>query len=342
VAHGLLAWFGLHDHDHGRDRRDDHTHVRHNHGIVHATIATTKRGIWVIKWSFVILALTAALQSLIVVASGSVALLADMVHNIGDAATAIPLGIAFWFARRTPTPTFTYGFGRVEDLAGIAVVLVVLASALFAGMETVDRFVHPHLMTMPTGVAAAGAVGILGNALVARLRIRVGQEINSAALVADGYHARIDSLTSLAVVAGALAVALGYPAADALVGMLITVMIFWIVWQSAKAVFVRLLDGVDPGIADELRHVALEHVPGISGIANIQTRWVGHRLHAQADILVDDSIPVRDGVAVAELLQRTAREHMPALASLSVALAIATGRHGPTPPSRSDRSEDPN
>jgi cation diffusion facilitator family transporter len=272
-----------------------------------------------------------------VIASGSVALLADMVHNIGDAATAVPLWIAFWLGRRKPTATFTYGYGRVEDLAGVAVVLVVLASAVFAGVETVERFLNAQLMTMPGPVAAAGVVGILGNALVARIRIGVGREIGSAALIADGYHARIDSLTSFAVVAGAVGVALGFPAADPIVGLIITLMIFGIVWQSAKTVFTRLLDGVNPGVAEELRHVALGHVPGVLGIQNIQTRWVGHRLHAEADIVVDESVPVRDGVAIAERLKRTANEHMPALASLRVALAPRDAGASPVLPARSPR-----
>lgn len=335
MLRGLLSWFGLDRHGH------DHSQVHHSHGVVDATIATTARGILAIKWSFVILVATAALQALIVVVSGSVALLADMVHNVGDAATAIPLWIAFWLARRKPTATFSYGFGRVEDLAGVTVVLVVLASAVFAGVETFARFVNPQPIVWPGAVAGAGVVGILGNTLVAELRLRVGRGIGSAALVADGYHARIDSLTSLAVVVGAAGVFLGYPAADPAVGLLITIMIFAIVWQSGRTVFTRLLDGVDPGIAEELRHVALEHVPGIRGIDNIQTRWVGHRLHAEADIVVDASVPLREGMAVADLLRRTAVEHMPALASLRVAFAARELTASPAVAPRSFRAEGP-
>src|SRR5215203_5144549 len=195
-----LDWFGFsrhgrpmaghgHDHDHGGSHG-------HTHGVIDPTIATTSRGIWAIKWSFVILAITSLLQLAIVVASGSVALLADTIHNIGDAVTAIPLWIAFVLARRKPSKTFTYGLGRVEDLAGVAIVGIILFSALFAGYEAIDRLINPQPITV---------IGFLGNEAVAVFRIRVGREINSAALIADGYHARTDGLTSLAVVAGARA-----------------------------------------------------------------------------------------------------------------------------------------
>ena len=175
----------------------------HTHGTIDPTIATTDRGIWAIKWSFVILAITAALQLVVVFMSGSIALLADTIHNFGDATTAIPLWIAFALARRKPTPTFSYGYGRVEDIAGVVIVLIILISAIVAGYEAINRLVHPQAITQLPWVAIAGIVGFVGNEVVAVFRIRVGREINSAALIADGYHARTDGLTSLAVVVGA-------------------------------------------------------------------------------------------------------------------------------------------
>lgn len=231
----------------GHNHKHDDSHG-HTHGVIDPTIATTERGIWAIKWSFVILALTAALQTVVVLVSGSVALLADTIHNVADATTAIPLWIAFVLARRKPTPTFTYGYGRVEDLAGIAIVLIILFSALVAGYQAIERIVNPQPITLLMWVAIAGIIGFVGNEAVAVFRIRVGGEINSAALVADGYHARTDGLTSLAVVAGAVGVGLGFPLADPIVGLLITIVIFGIVWQSAKSVLTRMLDGVDPGL----------------------------------------------------------------------------------------------
>src|SRR5215204_3020608 len=209
----MLDWFGFGVTDHGHDHSDSGGHG-HTHGVIDATIATTERGIWAIKWSFIILAITAALQVVVVTISGSVALLADTIHNFADAATAIPLWIAFVLARRKPTPTFPYGLGRVEDLAGVTIVLIILFSALVAGYEAMDRLIHPQPVTQLGWLTAAGVLGFLGNEAVAVFRIRVGRQINSAALIADGYHARTDGLTSLAVVIGAAGVWLGFPLAD--------------------------------------------------------------------------------------------------------------------------------
>jgi len=315
--HGHAAGHGHHGHGHGHDGGHGHTH-----GVIDPTIATTERGIWAIKWSFVILAITAAFQVVIVLISGSVALLADTIHNVGDAATAIPLWIAFAFARRKPSDQFTYGLGRVEDLAGMVIVALILFSALVAGYQTIDRLINPQEIRFLGAVAAAGVIGFIGNEAVAVFRIRVGREINSAALVADGYHARVDGLTSLAVVGGALGVWLGFPLADPLVGGVITVLIFGIVWQSARAVFTRALDGVEPEFTALLRHTG-EHVPGIRGIQNVRTRWIGHHLYAEADVVVDDSLLVREAAILTEKLNAQARQHLPALASLR--LALATG-----------------
>src|SRR4029079_8945518 len=214
-------------------------------------IATTARGIWAVKWSFVILALTDALQVAVVFASGSGAVLADTIHNFADATTAIPLWIAFLLVRRRPTARFTYGFGRVEDFAGLLIVLIILFSALVAGYEAIGRLIYPLPISRLMWVAIAGIIGFIGNEAVAVFRIRVGREINSAALIADGYHARTDGLPSLAVVVGAAGVWLVFPLADPIVGLFITIAILGIVWQSATAVLTRMLDGVDPSIVGE-------------------------------------------------------------------------------------------
>src|SRR4029453_11040406 len=236
-----LVWLGFR----GQSHHHPHTHEphghAHTHGVIDPVIATTARGLWAIQWSFVILAVRAALQLGIVMLSGSVALLADTIHNIGDAATVVPLWIAFLFARRSASARFTYGFGRVEDLAGIVVVLIILFSAIVAGYEAVNRLMHPQPLALLGWVVAAGVVGFVGNEWVAMFRLRVGREIASAALIAHGYHPRPDGLPSLAVVVGALGVWLGLPAADPLIGLVITAMIFSIVWPSARAVFTRLL-----------------------------------------------------------------------------------------------------
>jgi cation diffusion facilitator family transporter len=332
MLRAALDWLGFgekghglaHGHSHGHGHGHDHGEGghAHTHGVIDPTIATTERGIWAIKWSFVILALTAVMQVAVVIVSGSVALLADTIHNVGDAATAIPLWIAFVFARRKPSDQFTYGLGRVEDLAGMTIVGLILFSALVAGYQTIDRFINPQEIQFLGAVAAAGVVGFLGNEAVAVFRIRVGREINSAALIADGYHARVDGLTSLAVVAGAIGVWLGFPLADPLVGAIITVLIFGIVWQSARAVFTRALDGVEPEFTVLLRHTG-EHVPGIRAVQNVRARWIGHRMYAEADVVVDEGLLVREAQLLLEKLDAAARKHFPALAQLR--LSVATG-----------------
>lgn len=329
MIRAALDWlgFGAQGHSvaaHGQSHGHGHDHGEgghgHTHGVMDPTIATTERGIWAIKWSFIGLAVTAVLQMIVVWFSGSVALLADTIHNVGDASTAIPLYVAFWFARRKPNERFTYGYGRVEDLAGVIVVGLILFSALVAGYQAVDRLIHPQAISFLGAVAAAGVIGFIGNEIVAVFRIRVGREIQSAALIADGYHARVDGLTSLAVVLGALGVWLGFPLADPIVGLVITIMIFGIVWQSTKAVFSRMLDGVEPEILVELRHAA-EHVPGVRGLENLRARWVGHRLYAEADLLIDPALPVSEGAAIAGRVREAAMKHLSALGALRLAYA---------------------
>jgi len=316
-----LVWFGFaqpesgeHTYGHHHDHGGDHGHT---HGVVDPTIATTERGIWAIKWSFVILAITALFQVGVVLLSGSVALLADTIHNVGDAATAIPLWIAFRLVRRGASPRFTYGLGRVEDLAGVVIVLIILFSAIVAGYEAIDRLMHPQPIQQLLWVAVAGMAGFIGNEVVAIFRIRVGRQINSAALIADGYHARTDGLTSLAVVGGAVGVWLGFPLADPIIGMLITLAIFGIVWQSAKSVLTRMLDGVEPAVIDEIRHAA-EHVPGVRSVLDVRARWLGHRLVAELDIAVSGDTTVSQADAVAAAFEHELMGHLPALKSARI------------------------
>jgi cation diffusion facilitator family transporter len=284
-----------HTHDHGHTHGHDHGHT---HGVVDPAIATSDRGLWAIKWSFIGLFITAALQFLVVMMSGSVALLADMIHNFADAATAIPLGIAFLLARKRPSPHFTFGYGRAEDLAGVAIVMTILISAIVAGYASIDRLFHPQEMSHLWTVVAASIIGFLGNEGVAILRIRVGRQIDSAALIADGHHARVDGWTSLSVLVGTIGVWLGYPLADPIVGLLITVAIFGIVIQSGKSIFKRLLEGVDPHVIDEIRHAAGQ-VADVRDVSDIRARWLGHRLHVEINIAVDAGMTVAKAHEVA-------------------------------------------
>src|SRR5262245_9602627 len=282
-----------HEHDHGAA----HAHA-HSHGIVDPSLATSSRGLWAVKWSFIGLIATALIQLIVVLISGSVALLADTIHNFADAGTAIPRAIAFWLARKQPSGSFTFGYGRVEDLAGSAVVLSILLVAAFIGYESIQRLLHPQEVAHLWAVIAASIAGFIGNEAVAVFRIRVGREINSAALIADGYHARVDGWTSLAVLFGAVGVSLGYPLADPIVGLIITAAIFGIVLQSGKAIFFRMLDGADPRVIAEIRHAAA-HVPQVKGVAEVRARWLGHRLHAELNIAVDPHLTIAQAHAVA-------------------------------------------
>lgn len=270
----------------------------HGHGTIDPSITTSERGIWALKWSFVGLLVTALIQVVVVLFSGSVALLSDTIHNFGDAATAIPLWVAFALSRLGASKRFTFGYGRVEDLAGVVVVLIILFSAVVAGYQAVDRLLNPEPIGLLWAVAAAGLVGFVGNEAVAVLRIRVGREIGSAALVADGYHARTDGWTSLAVLLGAVGVWLGYPLADPMVGLVITVAILGIVWQSGKAVFLRLLGGVEPETVDEIRHVA-SGVPGVEDVAEVRAWWLGHRMRAEVNVAVSAELSVAEGHGIA-------------------------------------------
>jgi len=234
----------------------------------------------------------------VVLLSGSVALLSDTIHNFGDAATAVPLWIAFALARLGTSRRFPFGYGRVEDLAGVVVVLIILFSAAVAGYQAIERLINPQPVGFLGALAAAAIVGFIGNEAVAIFRIRVGRQIGSAALVADGYHARTDGWTSLAVLVGAVGVWLGYPLADPIVGLLIAAAILVIVWQSGKMVFTRLLDGVDPRIVDEIRH-ASGQVEGVDDVSEVRARWLGHRLRAEVNVAVAPELSVAEGHAIA-------------------------------------------
>ncbi|NUR13276.1 MAG: cation transporter [Bradyrhizobium sp.] len=249
-----------------------------------------------------------------------------MIHNVGDATTAIPLWAAFVLVRRKPSRIFTYGLGRVEDLAGLMVVLIILFSAIVAGYEAISRLIHPQPVVQLGWLAAAGLIGFLGNEAVAIFRIRVGRQMNSAALIADGYHARTDGLTSLAVVFGAFGVWMGFPLADPIIGLLITIAIFGIVWQSARAVVTRMLDGVDPGIIDEARH-AVGHVGGVNAVDDVKARWIGHELAVDLTISVDSDLSVGQAEELSARVKHELADHIPALARMTV--TFGAGRQSP-------------
>lgn len=292
-----------------RENEKDMGKHGHLHGSIDPSIVSTKKGLWAVKWSFIILMITFLIQVVIVIYTGSVALLADTIHNLGDAVTAIPLGIAFLFALRRPSKRFTYGFGRVEDLAGVIIVLIILFSAIVAGYQAVDRIIHPLPIHNIWAVIVASIIGFTGNEGVALFRIKVGKEIGSAALVADGYHTRIDGSTSLAVLFGAICVIIGFPLADPIIGLLITLTILKIVWDSVKKVFTRLLDGVEPEYLNEIQH-SLTHVKGIKEILNIKARWSGHRLLGEVYIRIDSNLSVIEAHNIIEEVENEIMDHI--------------------------------
>jgi cation diffusion facilitator family transporter len=303
------------DHHH---HAEDHEHGHgHRHGVIDPATASTERGVWALKWSFVGLLATALVQVAIVSISGSVALLADTIHNFADAATAIPLWIAFALARLKPGRRFSYGYGRVEDLAGVAIVLIILFSALVAGYQSVLRLIRPEPVAYLWAVVAASVLGFLGNEAVAQFRIKVGRAIGSAALVADGYHARTDGLASLAVLGGAVGVWLGYPLADPIVGMLITLVILGLAWQSALAIFTRMLDGVEPGVLETIGHLA-HHVPGVREVADVRARWSGHRLQVELNVAVDPALNVTEGHSIAKEVSHYLLHSVPHISRVTV------------------------
>ena len=319
--HKIIDWLGWgghgHNHGHAGTRHNHEEGHSHTHGVVDPMIATTERGMWAIKWSFVGLLVTALFQVAVVWLSGSVALLADSVHNFADAATAVPLWLAFSLSRWKPNGKFTYGYGRAEDLAGMSIVIIIAFSAAFAGYEAVQRLLHPQPVGYLWAVIAASVVGFLGNEAVARFRIKVGQEINSAALIADGYHARVDGITSLAVLCGAVGVWLGFPLADPIVGLLIMLAIVQIVWQSGKTVFTRAMDGVDPEIADKIR-AAAGRVRGVENVTDVRARWLGHRLHAELNMTVASHLSVAAAHSIAKEIRHELLHQLAYLSSVIV------------------------
>ncbi|WP_051366538.1 cation diffusion facilitator family transporter [Hamadaea tsunoensis] len=259
---------------------------------------TSKEGTRALWISLAVLGVTAILQGVVVAFSGSVALLGDTLHNVADALTAVPLGIAFVLGRRTPTTRYTYGFGRAEDLAGIVIVVFIAGSAIIAGYEAVQRLLHPSDVSYLGFVAVAALIGFAGNELVARYRISVGRRIGSAALVADGLHARTDGFTSLAVLVGAGGVALGWRWADPVVGLLITIAILFVLRDAAREVYRRLMDAVDPDLVAKAGSV-LRETPGVQAIGDVHLRWIGHQLRAECEISVDGGIPVAQAHTIA-------------------------------------------
>jgi cation diffusion facilitator family transporter len=315
-----------HDHDGGLRGWATGLFRPHSHDAadsLDSALESSAHGIRAVKVSLVALAATAGLQLLVVAVSGSVALFADTVHNFSDALTAVPLWIAFVIGRRAANRRYTYGYGRAEDLAGLFIVGMIALSAVLAGVQAVRRLVDPAPVHHLGWVALAGLIGFLGNELVAVYRIRVGRRIGSAALVADGLHACTDGLTSLAVLAGATGVALGFPLADPLVGLLITVAILAVLRTAVRDVFRRLMDAVDPVLVDQAE-AALLSTPGVTAVRVVRMRWIGHALHAEADLDTRDDVSLGEAHHLAHDAERRLVDAVPRLRSAAIHAYPAT------------------
>ncbi|SCG76171.1 cation diffusion facilitator family transporter [Micromonospora coxensis] len=312
-------------HDHGgrlvgRWRRLTHLVVPHSHDSrtkIDPALESSRAGLRALWISLLGLGATAAAQAVIVVLSGSVALLGDTLHNVADALTAVPLAIAFLLGRRAATRAYTYGYGRAEDLAGIVIVLVIAGSAVAAAWTAVARLLHTTEVTHLPWVAAAGLVGFVGNETVARYRIRVGRRIGSAALVADGLHARTDGYTSLAVLAAAGGAALGWRWADPAIGLIIAVAITVVLKDAAREVYRRLMDAVDPDLVDRAE-TTLRAVPGVQDVTAVRLRWIGHRLHAEADLVVAADLSLLAAHEIAADAEHQLTHAVPRLATATV------------------------
>ncbi len=307
-------------HGHQYDDHDDHDDQRRGNGLArlrHAagevfgvghshdaaesvdtaleSDATGRRALLI---SLAALAGTASVQAVVVAFSGSVALLGDTLHNFADALTAVPLLIAFRLGRRPATARYTYGYGRAEDLAGVFVIVMIALSSVLAGYEAIDRLVHPQSVSHLWAVALAAVIGFAGNELVARYRMTVGRRIGSAALVADGLHARTDGFTSLAVLLGAAGVAAGWRAADPIIGLVITVAILGVLRSAAGQVGARLMDAVDPGLVEQAT-ASIAELDRVRSVDELRLRWIGHTLRAEAAITVDPTLTLADAHEVA-------------------------------------------
>ncbi len=298
---GILGWIkGKYAHSHNAVDKIDNT------------MESNERGIQALKISLAGLGATALLQLIVVMISGSVSLLADTIHNFADCATSIPLWIAFALTKRGASRKFTYGYGKTEDIAGIVIILIIFLSACFAAYETIMKFLHPTPMNHIPWVIVAAIIGFIGNELVAIYRIKIGKEIGSVALVADGQHARIDGFTSLAVLLGAIGAWFGFPIIDPIVGMFITLAILFIVKDSVKSIWLHLIDGIEPEILKQIEHAPM-HIEGVQSVHDVRARWIGHKVYTDIAINVAPKLSVQEANIIAKKVENSLREHIPLL-----------------------------
>lgn len=331
-----------HDHDQAHHHHHDHAHVHKNGllatigaalhlpGFTHdhsyaeragdAALYDNALGLRTVKLALLILGVTTLLQIFIYIASGSVALLADTVHNLGDALNSVPLWIAFVLARRVPTRRYTYGYGRAEDIAGLLIVVSIGFSAAYILWESAEKLINPRPLENLGWVALAALIGFAGNELVALMQIRVGRQIGSEAMVADGLHARTDGLTSLAVLIAAAGTLVGLPILDPLVGLLIGFAIVGITWNAIKSMWYRLMDAVDPALVERVEARMREHQE-VKAVNRLHLRWIGHRLHVEMLLAVDQSLSISEGDRLRDHLAHHLEHDLANLGVVTIALS---------------------
>src|SRR5579883_1194923 len=292
-----------HDHEHEHEHNDHGGHGHgghgHEHGRVDADLYGDKAGLRAVQISTLGMLLVSVIQFAIAILGGSAGLFADALHNLGDVFTTVALWIAFVIARRAANYRYTYGYARAEDLAGIFIVLVIIASATAAAVESILKLTSNTVPTQIYLSMAAALVGVAGNELLAQYKISVGKRINSVPLIADGQHSRIDGLTSLAAFIGLIGVALGFPIADPIAGLVITVVIVTVVYSTSRSVLQRILDAVDPNIVPAIVRNASQ-VEGVKAVTDVHARWVGHTLQTSLNIEVSPQITLAEAHTIAE------------------------------------------
>jgi len=287
------------EHPHEHEHRHGHGGHGHEHGTVNAELYSDQIGLRAVQLSTAGMLLVSLIQFTIALIGGSAGLLADALHNGGDVLTTIALWIAFSLSRRAANERYTYGYHRSEDLAGIFIVLVIIASAVASAVESILKLAHGNVPTQIYLSMAAALVGVIGNEALAQYKISVGKRINSVPLIADGQHSRIDGLTSLAALIGLIFVLFGLPIADPIAGLVITIVIITVVYSTSRSVLQRLLDAVDPHLVPAIYKVASE-TAGVEDVNDIRARWVGHTLHVALNIEVDANKTLAQAHDIAE------------------------------------------
>lgn len=321
-----------HDHEHGHHHHGDSWWEKlaavlhlpgygHTHDLPNSqdTIFSNELGIRTVKQALLLLGLTTLLQAAIYFFSGSVALLADTVHNLGDALNSIPLWIAFVLARRAATKRYTYGYGRAEDIAGLLIVASIAFSAGYILFEAISRLIAPQPIAYGGWVVAAALIGFVGNEAVAVLQIRVGKQIGSEAMITDGRHARVDGLTSLAVLPAVLGSWLNFPILDPVFGLLIGIAIVFITRDAVVAMWFRLMDAVDPHLVEHAEQALLAH-PSVKAIDYLRLRWVGHSLHLEASLWISPEIEFSQIAEIQQQLNEALRTDIPHLSEITISL----------------------